>query len=199
MPLAWHQSGLEQMARRIAQGPCPGAHAPRVSGLWPGFESRALAADGIKAFLPDTGLDPVAKAFEDGVAFAKFFGPIAPGPACAHDPQRGLCKPSACSRLLALHRQACPGSARPSVPIACRSILIFPWRNCCTKGRFSTGLNESGLCGLPRKPAPRQTEGKSTVAGTTRAAGPKADAADTDGTGAPADRACLDISKTGAN
>ena len=112
MPLAWHQSGFEQMARRIAQGPCPGAHAPRVSGLWPGFESRAravtvhfhdrgvghgafhirLAADRIKAFLPDTGLDPVAKALEDGVAFAKFFEPIAPGAACAHDSQRGLCK-----------------------------------------------------------------------------------------------------------
>ena len=73
MPLAWHQHELEQIARRIAQGPYPGAHAPRVSGLWPGFESRAravtvhfhdrgighgafhiwLAADRIKAFLPD--------------------------------------------------------------------------------------------------------------------------------------------------
>ena len=85
---------------------------PRVSGLWPGFESRAravtvhfhdrgvghgafhiwLATDRIKAFLPDTGLDPVAKVLEDGVAFAKFFEPIAPGAACAHDSQRGLCK-----------------------------------------------------------------------------------------------------------
>ena len=159
MPLARHQSRLEQIARRIAQGPYPGAHAPRVSGLWPGFESRVramtahfhdrgvghgafhirLAAEHIKAFLPDTGLDPVAKALEDGVAFAKFFEPIAPGAVCAHDSRHGLCKPSACSRLLTLHRQACPGSARPSVPIACRSILIFPWRNCCTRGRFSTG------------------------------------------------------------
>ena len=172
MPLAWHQSELDQIARCIAQGPYPGAHAPRVSGLWPGFESRAravtvhfhdrgvghgafhirLAADRIKAFLPDTGLDPVAKALEDGVAFAKFFGPIAPGAACAHDSQHDLCKPSACSRLLALHRQACPGSARPSVPTACRSILIFPWRNCCTTGRFSTGPKRKRLvrhaCGL---------------------------------------------------
>ena len=104
-----------------------------------------LAADGIKAFLPDTGPDPVAKALEDGVAFAKFFGPIAPGAVCAHDSQHGLCKPSACSRLLTLHRQACPGSARPSVPTACRSILIFPWRNCCTRGRFSTGPKRKRL------------------------------------------------------
>ena len=51
-----------------------------------------LAADGIKEFLPDIGLDPVAKAFEDGVAFAKSFGPIAPRTACAHDPQHGLYK-----------------------------------------------------------------------------------------------------------
>ena len=219
MPLARHQSGLEQIAGASHKARILALTPPRVSGLWPGFESRAravtvhfhdrgighgafhirLAADRIKAFLPDTGLDPVAKALEDGVAFAKFFEPIAPGAVCAHDSQHGLCKPSACSRLLALHRQACPGSARPSVPIACRSILIFPWRNCCTKGRFSTGLNESGLCGPPHKPVPRQTEGKSTVAGPTRVAGPKADAADTDGTGPPAGRACLDISKTGAN
>ena len=81
MPLAWHQSGLEQMARRIAQGPCPGAHAPRVSGLWPGFESRAravtvhfhdrgvghgafhirLAADRIKAFCQIPALTPSRK------------------------------------------------------------------------------------------------------------------------------------------
>ena len=98
---------------------------PRVSGLWPGFESRAravtvhfhdrgvghgafhirLAADRIKAFLPDTGLDPVAKALEDGVAFAKFFEPIAPGAVCAHDSQHGLCKK-------ALIRASCPRIAR---------------------------------------------------------------------------------------
>ena len=130
-----------------------------AAGLRPGFESCPLtmtvhfhdrginhgvlhirlAADGIKAFLPDTGLDPVAKALEDGVAFAEFFRPIAPEAACAHVPQRSLCEPSACPCLLALHRQACPGSAGPSAPTACRSILFFPWRDCCTRGRFSTG------------------------------------------------------------
>ena len=51
-----------------------------------------LAADGIKAFLPDIGLDPVAKAFEHGVLFAEFFRPIAPRTACAYDSQHGLYK-----------------------------------------------------------------------------------------------------------
>ena len=64
-----------------------------------------LTADRIKAFLPDTGLDPVAKALEDGVAFAKFFEPIAPGAVCAHDSQHGLCKK-------ALIRASCPRIAR---------------------------------------------------------------------------------------
>ena len=76
---------------------------PRASGLWFGFEFRALAvtvhfhdrgighgvlhirlaADSIKEFLPDIGLDPVTKAFENGVAFAEFFRQIAPGAVCA--------------------------------------------------------------------------------------------------------------------
>ena len=51
-----------------------------------------LAADSIKEFLLDIGLDPVATAFENGVPFAEFFRPIAPGAACAHDPQHGLYK-----------------------------------------------------------------------------------------------------------
>ena len=99
-----------------------------------------LAADGIKEFLPDTGLDPVTKAFEDGVAFAEFFGLIAPGAACAHDPQRGLCEPSACLCLLALHRQAWPNSAGPSVLTACRLISFLPLRDCSIRRGFSTGL-----------------------------------------------------------
>ena len=51
-----------------------------------------LAADGIKEFLPDIGLDPVTKAFENGVAFAKFFRQITPETACAHDLQHNLYK-----------------------------------------------------------------------------------------------------------
>ena len=98
----------------MAKGPYLGCSSPRASGLWPGFESPFcalavtmhfhdhdidhgvfhiwLAADGIKAFLPDIGLDSVTKAFENGVPFAEFFRQIAPGAACAHDPQHGLCK-----------------------------------------------------------------------------------------------------------
>ena len=81
-----------------------------------------------------------AKALEDGVAFAKFFEQVAPGAACAHDPRHGLCKPSACSRLLALHRQACPGSTRPSVPTACRLMLFFLLRYCSTRGGTQQAL-----------------------------------------------------------
>ena len=51
-----------------------------------------LAADSIKEFLLDIGLDPVATAFENGVPFAEFFRQIAPGAACAHDPRHGLYK-----------------------------------------------------------------------------------------------------------
>ena len=79
-----------------------------------------LAADGIKAFLPDTGLDPVAKAFEDGVAFAKFFRQIAPGAACAHDPQHGLYKQTlvrASWPCIARLAQAVRGHQRP-LPVA---------------------------------------------------------------------------------
>ena len=96
----------------MAQGQYLGAHVLRVSGLWPDFDSCALtvtvhfhdrgighgvfhirlAAGCIKEFLPDTGLDPVAQAFEDDVALAKFFRQIALGAVCAHDPQHGLCK-----------------------------------------------------------------------------------------------------------
>ena len=128
---AFARSRLARLALAIAlsaiehQTPCPPA-APQTlgsgsvlrllcchaAGLWPGFESCALAvtvhfhdrgidhgvlhirlaADSIKEFLPDIGLDPVTKAFENGVAFAEFFRQIAPGAACAHDPQHGLYK-----------------------------------------------------------------------------------------------------------
>ena len=148
--LCWHgiRANLSRLpAHRTRPVSC------RVSGLWPGFESRAravtvhfhgrgighgvlhirLVADGIKEFFARYGLAPVAKALEDGVAFAKFFRPIAPGAACAHDPRHGLCKSSAYSRLLALHRQACPGSAGSLALTACRLILIFPWRDCSHK------------------------------------------------------------------
>ena len=111
-----------------------------MSGLWPGFESCTLAvtvhfhdrgighgvlhirlaADGIKAFLPDTGLDPAAKALEDGVAFAESFGPIAPEAACAHDPQRGLYKQTLVRvswPCIARFAQAVRGHQRP-LPVA---------------------------------------------------------------------------------
>ena len=51
-----------------------------------------LAADSIKEFLSDIGLDSVTKAFENGVPFAEFFRQIAPGAARAHDPRHGLYK-----------------------------------------------------------------------------------------------------------
>ena len=149
--LCWHgiRANLSRLpAHRTRPVSC------RVSGLWPGFEFRARA---VTVHFHDRGighgalhmaycisgwsltasksfcLAPVAKALEDGVAFAKFFRPIAPGAACAHDPRHGLCKSSAYSRLLALHRQTCPGSSGSLALTACRLILIFPWRDCSHK------------------------------------------------------------------
>ena len=61
-------------------------------GIDPGVLHIRLAADSIKEFFLDIGLDPVTKTFENDVAFAEFFRQIAPGAACAHDSQRGLCK-----------------------------------------------------------------------------------------------------------
>ena len=79
-----------------------------------------LAADSIKEFLPDTGLDPVTKAFENGVPFAEFFRQIAPGAACAHDPQHGLYKQTAVRAswpCIARLAQAVRGHQRP-LPVA---------------------------------------------------------------------------------
>ena len=61
-------------------------------GIGHGVFHVRLAADSIKAFLPDGGLGPVAKAFEGGVAFAKFFRQIALGAACTRGLRHGLCK-----------------------------------------------------------------------------------------------------------
>ena len=149
----------------MAKGPYLGCSSPRASGLWPGFESPFcalavtmhfhdhdidhgvfhiwLAADGIKAFLPDTGLDPVAKALEDGCICHILRASHARGCLCARSTAWPV-QTSACPRLLALHRQACPDSSGPSVPTACRLMLFFPWRYRSTRGEFST--DPSGNC-----------------------------------------------------
>ena len=102
-----------------------------------------LAADGIKAFLPDTGLGPVAKALEDGCICQILRASHARGCLCARSTAWPV-QTSACPRLLALHRQACPDSSGPSVPTACRLMLFFPWRYRSTRGEFST--DPSGNC-----------------------------------------------------
>ena len=58
------------------------------------------------------------------------------------------------------------------------------------------GFNENGLVrpAEPNQPI-FQTEGKDAVTGATRAAGPKADAVDTNEAGAPAGQTCLGTSK----
>ena len=183
MPLAWHQSGLEQMARRIAQGPCPGAHAPRVSGPWPGFESRALAvtvhfrdrgishgvfhirlaADGIKAFCQIPALTPSRKRLKTVLHL----------PNSSSQSRQGL-------SVRTIHGMASANQApvRASWPCIARLAQAVRGHQCpllvAQYSSFHGGiaaqeedsqqaLNESGLCGPP------------------------------------ADRACLDISKTGAN
>ena len=137
-----------------------------AAGLRPGFESCALAvtvhfhdrgvghgafhirlaADRIKAFLPDVpALTPSRKRLKTVLHLPNSSDQSRQGL-----PVRTIHSAASASQApvrasLALHRQACPGSARPSVPTACRSILIFPWRNCCTRGRFSTGPKRKRL------------------------------------------------------
>ena len=136
-----------------------------MSGLWPGFESRAravtvhfhdrgvghgafhirLAADRIKAFLPDVpALTPSRKCLKTVLHL----------PNSSSQSRQGLpvrtihSAASAKKRLFVPLDPALPGlpgSAGPSVPTACRSILIFSWRNCCTTGRFSTGPKRKRL------------------------------------------------------
>ena len=89
-------------------------------GIGHGVFHIRLAADGIKEFLPDIGLDPVTKAFENGVAFAESFGLIAPEAACAHDLQHGLYKQTvvrASWPCIARLAQAVRGHQRP-LPVA---------------------------------------------------------------------------------
>ena len=103
-----------------------------------------LAADRIKAFLPDTGLGPVAKALEDGCICQILRASHARGCLCARFTAWPL-QTSACPRFFALHRQACPGSARPSVPTACHSIPFFPWRDAARKGDFQQSLGHHAM------------------------------------------------------
>ena len=163
MPLAWHQSGLEQMARRIAQGPCPGAHAPRVSGPWPGFESRALAADRIKAFCQIPALTPSRKRLKTVLHLPNSSGQSRQGlPVCTIH--------SAASASQAPVRASWPCIARLAQAVRGHQCPLLVARYSSFHGGIAAqeedsqqALNESGLCGPP------------------------------------ADRACLDISKTGAN
>ena len=116
------------------------------------YSNIQLAADRIKAFCQIPALTPSRKRLKTVLHLPNSSGQSRQGL-----PVRTIHSAASASQApvrasLALHRQACPGSARPSVPTACRSILIFPWRNCCTRGRFSTGPKRKRLvrhaCGL---------------------------------------------------
>ena len=129
-----YQNEHDQIPQRIAQDPYPGAHAPCASDPWLGFESCALAvtmhfhdrgidhgvfhirlaADSIKAFLPDTGLDPVAKAFEMVFHLPNSSGQSHQG---LH-PQHGLCKQ-------ALGRASSPCIARLAQAVRCHQCPLL--------------------------------------------------------------------------
>ena len=79
------------------------------------------------------------------VAFAKFFGQVTPGAACAHDPQHGLCKQ-------ALVRASLPCIARLAQAVRdhqCPPLVIqspfFPWQDAAQKGNSQQALGHHAM------------------------------------------------------